>query len=192
MSQMNRQETEYSEPLVHAESLSTLERETASEFGAMVDGLLRDAPNVAVQGRYAHDKPSINKGIEFEFGNSTVKASFFESFGSPPAYRLEIITPIIVDNLQHDSNSRLGLSPLNPHEFVEFRGDPQAGSVSVRVRAVDQLDHSGNEMTLTRYTAGGLLPPINTLGEGKIEAFESVIKLFKNVVPQNPVYRKRF
>lgn len=191
--QMVKAEGEHSEPLVHAQSIHELLRQTGVEFNAVVDLLLKDAPNAAGERHYAIDyvdnQPPTDRAVEFEFGNSTVRASYHVDLGSPPTYRLKITTPIVVDDLQSDPMS---VYPQAPHEIVEFKSSPHFKTIDVRTRAVNRLGDHGVEIPLDQYTAGGFLPPINTLGRGKIETFQSAIALFKGVVPQNPVYKQPF
>lgn len=186
---MAKIEGEHSESLAHVKNISELERQTCVEFDAVVDSLLKSAPNAAGERQYRTDcdsQPPTDKAIEFKFGNSTVRASFHVDFGSPPTHRLELRAPIIVDDGQWALGNRV------PHEIVEFESTPfNFRSLSVvNARAVTNLGDSGYEITIDEYSAGGLLPPINTLGKGKIEAFRSVIALFSRVVPENPVYKE--
>lgn len=178
---MNRPEAEHSESLVHVQSIDVLKLQTANEFDTMVGALLKDAPNRAAKGSRATDK-----AVEFQFRASIVRASYHEALGSPGTYRLDISTPIAVDNLERDPMS---IHPQNPHEIVELESSPIFGTLNLRVRAVNLLGGFGHEITLEQYTAGGLLPPINTLGRGKIAAFQRVNALFQSIVPQNPLYR---
>lgn len=171
-----------SEPLVHAESIDALQRQTAIDFNAVIDRLLKDAPNAAVKGSRTTDK-----AVEFQFRESTVNVSFYEALGSPRTYRLKISMPIAVDNLERDP---ISIHPQNPHEIVELESSPIFGTLNLRVRAVNRLGDFGHQITLDRYTAGGLLRPIDALGRGKIEAFQSVIELFGDFVPKKPKYKE--
>lgn len=189
---MVKAEGEHSEPLVHAQSIDALQRQAGAEFNAVVDSLLKDAPNAAGERHYAIDyvdnQPPTDRAVVFNFRNSTVRASYHADLGSPPTHRLEIRTPIAVDNLRPDSMSVV--YPQVPHEIIEFESTPYFGILAVRARAVNRLGDHGYDITLDQYTAGGLLPPVNTLGRGKIDTFKSAIELFDGVVPQNPVYKQ--
>lgn len=186
---MVKAEGEGSEPLAHVQNIDVLKRQTAVEFYALIDFLLKDAPNAAGEGDYHtnyDNQPPTDKAVEFKFRTSTVRASYYLASGSPPTYRLEIRTPIVVDNLKSDQTQR----PQSPHEILEFNSSPFYGTVSLHVRAVNRLGDFGEEIMPDQYTAGGLLSPINTLGRGKLDTFKSAIALFKGVVLQNPMYKK--
>lgn len=192
---MVKREREGSESLVHAQSVDVLQRQTAAEFHTVVGALLKDAPNASYhRGRlttdYGNQEPT-DKTVVFKFRNSTVLASYHVDHGTPPTYTLEITTPIVVDNLEPDFSARTG-TPLDPHEIIELESTPYYGTLEVRVKAVNRLGDFGHEITLDRYTARGLLPPINPLGRGKIDTFKSVIALFDGVVPQDPKYKQPF
>lgn len=194
---MPRLENEHLEPPAHVRNIDKLQHQVASKFNAMMDALLKDEPNTITEGPVYRGELPTDKAMKFEFRRSTVIASCHVGFRSPPTYRLEIRTPIAVDNPQDDPMlSAYSQYPQAPHEIVKFKSSledsPYFGSISLTVEAVNRLGDFGHEITVDQYTAGGLLPPINILGNGKIGAFKSVIELFDGFVPQNPVYTQPF
>ncbi|MBF8250025.1 MAG: hypothetical protein HW400_626 [Candidatus Levybacteria bacterium] len=188
---MGKEKVEHQD-LTHVKNISELEYQAGADFNLLVGRLLEGAPNVARITEYVTDydkQPPTDQAVGFKLRNSTIRASYYVGLGMPPTYCLEIINPIAVDNLEPDGNTSKW-HPLDPHEIVEFKSMPYFKSLTVDAKAVSCLGDFGREITLEQYTAGGLLPPINVLGKGKIDVFKSVTTLFKGVIPQNPTYKQ--
>jgi hypothetical protein len=191
-------ETEQPEGLVHVRSVDAEKNAASTAFRGLVHRFLKEAPNakgdqsdyqIGTANDFGH--PPTVQAVTFPFGNSTVHASFHVDWGSPPQHRLTIITPIIVDNLPDDPWD-VGHGPVKPHESVMVTASPYYGDLDIAVKAVTRLGNHGAEIELEQYTAGGLVPPISTEGEGKVKTVNDVVKLFKDVAPQNPTYKKPF
>lgn len=176
---------------VHVQDLWFEQADVQDRFGTVVLALLKDAPDekgvsLSKYPTQYNNLPPTLKRITFKFGNSRVHASYSVNLGTPPSYDLTIETPIVIDkfNEQYPDPHR----PLDPHEIVEFRSSPYFGSLDVEAKVVTKLGDFGQEIPVTEYSAGGLLPPIQTLGRGMLQTFESVIALFKGITPEKPQY----
>lgn len=177
-----RPETEHQLGLVRARSVDR-ELDTArAEFTGLIDRFLEKAPNS--DSDYV---PAID-AVAFSFRSSSVRFSFGTDFGPPPIHALSITTPIILDNPSFDGSGD-GQAKAYERLDIEVRYN---GTLNIRVRAgiSDKLKGLDQEVALEEYTAGGLLPPIRTEGKGKVETIKNVVKLFKDVVPQNPRYEQ--
>lgn len=182
---------ERGEGLIHVECLNEHQEASQKAFNALVQNFLRRAPNCKSGGYPTgySDELATEKAVTFSLGSSTITVEYYVDLGTPPRSSISIATPIIVGNLASDWTWTI-IHPLEPIEYAEFEGQSYYGDLEVRVKAKTRPDAHGWPILLDQYTAGGLLPPIQTEGRGKLEAFDNLTALLKDVKPQNPRYRR--
>lgn len=190
---MARVEVASGQESVHVERIDRALAEVQTRFDLVVANLLKRAPNTVeskYRTRFNNEFPT-HKRVSFDFKTAKVTASYDVDSGTSPSYDLRITTPITIDGLNpadfHDIHH-----PLDPHEIVTFRSRPYHTSFDIEARAVTRLGDFGYKLVVAEYTAGGLLPPIKTLGREKLQTIEAVTSLFRGVTPINAVYLQPF
>lgn len=181
---VNRERLKPSSELMHVENLIQEEKEVRARFEMLVDNLLKDYPKETIASLF---RPEVI-GLTFKLGKSTVYVTGNKTEdGSIIDHFLEISTPIIVDDIDNSDVRH----PNDLQEIVTFRINTYLNSLEVGAKVLNQIDYLdfSREITIDKYTAGGLLPPINTLGIGKIEAFKNVITLLQGVDPRSPEHQ---
>lgn len=177
--------------LIHVESHNERIERTQDEFDALVQKFLKRAPNTKGDGMrlstgYNGEFPT-HKKATFTLEESTIAVEYRVDLGTPPNSRISISTPIVVDNLPDNRDPH---HPNDPLEYAEFKSEPYYGSLDISVGALTRPGDFGRPILLDTYTAGGLLPAIQTEGKGKLDSFNDVVSRLKDVTPQNPQYER--